>query len=677
MSASNVYDLTIFGSINITDAIYLSNQPLFSANTAIAPEVAYLRAVNVYLQPEPSDSGGVHVNTTREFSSGNLFYIASGTNPNMMVYDSAFDEAQVHFRTLSSSRVANTWRLGTNNQRLYFELERNSPSDLNINGEHTGYSRAMDITARVTDEYDVNIKGHIAMTVPSSTLRLGNGATIATNSSCNLTYTASVHNIVASGTSSSNIANFIDRNDITVTVVDTNGRVGIGSASPRASLDVASGQVFVANGTQSAPTYSFAASGNTGVYHTNNSLRVSANGVLAAAFNGSGSSGNALVVPSFSSTGLTQITSGGRSAITVDINGNVGIGTAVPQHLLHIDNTAVINGDVIPFQTYTYSLGSVSQRWRTLCISDAVNFNGTTAYSLAGRGDLHVDIGVETPRLQLGSVVLTSNNASPSKVAMTLDGIAGTNVVYPVVMGTDKMTSIESLRLTTNTVEPLVVFTSNAQNIATFASTAQASALCVKASGYVGVGTPIPWSPMTVVGRDTVPALSVQQQGTGYIASFSNLSNAGMFIDSNGKVGMGVTYPNSQLHVKGQTYIDGDIIGMSNMYVGLDLVVAGNTYTRFDQIVDSDKRLKSDLKRIDAALNKVSKLTGYTYKYADMEQRCTGVIAQDLLEVLPEAVKINPSTGMYGVEYGSMMGMIIEAIKELKQDIVALKQSIM
>jgi hypothetical protein len=40
-------------------------------------------------------------------------------------------------------------------------------------------------------------------------------------------------------------------------------------------------------------------------------------------------------------------------------------------------------------------------------------------------------------------------------------------------------------------------------------------------------------------------------------------------------------------------------------------------------------------------------------------------VAQEILEVLPEAVRLNEN-GFYSVAYGNMVGLLIEAIKELK-----------
>jgi hypothetical protein len=99
----------------------------------------------------------------------------------------------------------------------------------------------------------------------------------------------------------------------------------------------------------------------------------------------------------------------------------------------------------------------------------------------------------------------------------------------------------------------------------------------------------------------------------------------------------------------------------------------------------SDRRVKTDLEVIPNALDKVCQLSGYTFLRTDTETedaegnpvaefRQTGVIAQEVLEVLPEAVMENEE-GMYSVAYGNMVGLLIEAIKEQQVQIDELKAS--
>jgi hypothetical protein len=84
----------------------------------------------------------------------------------------------------------------------------------------------------------------------------------------------------------------------------------------------------------------------------------------------------------------------------------------------------------------------------------------------------------------------------------------------------------------------------------------------------------------------------------------------------------------------------------------------------------SDLRLKSNIETIPSALEKVTSVRGVTF---DMHgERATGVIAQELEAVLPEAVYDNDD-GMKSVAYGNIVGLLIEAIKEQQAQIEELK----
>jgi hypothetical protein len=104
-----------------------------------------------------------------------------------------------------------------------------------------------------------------------------------------------------------------------------------------------------------------------------------------------------------------------------------------------------------------------------------------------------------------------------------------------------------------------------------------------------------------------------------------------------------------------------------------DWLVTGNVTSL------SDIRSKCDIEVIPGALSKVLELSGYTYNRVDAEggRRETGVVAQEVLKVLPEAVLGGPTTedpeAKYSVAYGNMVGLLIEAIKELKAEVDELK----
>ena len=88
----------------------------------------------------------------------------------------------------------------------------------------------------------------------------------------------------------------------------------------------------------------------------------------------------------------------------------------------------------------------------------------------------------------------------------------------------------------------------------------------------------------------------------------------------------------------------------------------------------SDERLKTDIQPIPDALIKISKINGVTYLRTDTPEtvRHTGVIAQEVEKVLPEVIAIGLD-GYKVVAYGNMIGLLVEAIKELKTEVDALK----
>jgi hypothetical protein len=91
----------------------------------------------------------------------------------------------------------------------------------------------------------------------------------------------------------------------------------------------------------------------------------------------------------------------------------------------------------------------------------------------------------------------------------------------------------------------------------------------------------------------------------------------------------------------------------------------------------SDKRLKDNLKPIENSLDKVSKLSGYEFDWNDKQKTYKGhdigVVAQEVEEVLPELVATRED-GYKAVKYEKIVSLLIEAIKELKEEIEELKK---
>lgn len=91
--------------------------------------------------------------------------------------------------------------------------------------------------------------------------------------------------------------------------------------------------------------------------------------------------------------------------------------------------------------------------------------------------------------------------------------------------------------------------------------------------------------------------------------------------------------------------------------------------------VPSDSRLKTDVEPIGQALERIQQVRGVTYTEIASGRAGTGVIAQELEKVLPQAVEQRPD-GYLGVHYGNMAGLFVECIKELNQQIQQLQAEI-
>ena len=104
-----------------------------------------------------------------------------------------------------------------------------------------------------------------------------------------------------------------------------------------------------------------------------------------------------------------------------------------------------------------------------------------------------------------------------------------------------------------------------------------------------------------------------------------------------------------------------------------NLIVAGNV-TAYGS--PSDIVLKENVSVIDNAMEKVNQLKGITYDLKSDGNRLTGLVAQDLEKVLPEAVYTTENLEgkeHLAIRYGNTVGLLVEAIKELSAKIEKLE----
>lgn len=82
----------------------------------------------------------------------------------------------------------------------------------------------------------------------------------------------------------------------------------------------------------------------------------------------------------------------------------------------------------------------------------------------------------------------------------------------------------------------------------------------------------------------------------------------------------------------------------------------------------SDERLKEDIKPIDKALDKIVALRPSRWKWKGSEVEDSGIIAQDVAKVMPELIDGKDESGYLKVNYAGLIGTLVGAVKELKEE---------
>jgi hypothetical protein len=114
------------------------------------------------------------------------------------------------------------------------------------------------------------------------------------------------------------------------------------------------------------------------------------------------------------------------------------------------------------------------------------------------------------------------------------------------------------------------------------------------------------------------------------------------------------------------------LVGFNNAY---SFYGQGAIYTSGNITAFSDIRSKENISTIEDGLSKTLTLNGVLYTDKSTQQRRTGLIAQDVLAVLPEAVSTN-ADGYYSLAYGNLVGLLVQAIKELNAKVDSLSAKV-
>ena len=204
----------------------------------------------------------------------------------------------------------------------------------------------------------------------------------------------------------------------------------------------------------------------------------------------------------------------------------------------------------------------------------------------------------------------------------------------------------------------------------------------------VGTWTTPPWLTDSSEGKTVSIANSTAAQSSGLVLegydtthptklTLSNLAGAGVKSEIFQAADLNINSQNS-------TLLRGSASGLcqfgtggtmkAQIAFGTGAIISVGNITAYGSV--SDRTRKENIVKIDGALDKVSKISGYTFNYIGDDTPMTGVIAQELEEVLPQVVyetELLDGTTSKAVRHGNIVGLLIEAIKELKAEIDVLK----
>lgn len=127
------------------------------------------------------------------------------------------------------------------------------------------------------------------------------------------------------------------------------------------------------------------------------------------------------------------------------------------------------------------------------------------------------------------------------------------------------------------------------------------------------------------------------------------------------------------------------VVGNSNftpdpearLHVDGNVIVEETLLAKEDVLVESDIRIKDEIERIQNPFRILENVKGYTYhlKKDIHKRRHMGLIAQEVQETMPEVVRTN-MMGTLSVAYGNIVGVLVEAVKELNSEVMKTKEEV-
>ena len=364
--------------------------------------------------------------------------------------------------------------------------------------------------------------------------------------------------------------------------------------------------------------------------------------------------------------------------------------------LSQFDGPVTFNKEVKINNQVTLTKPTGSTATFTLKINDVQNSTSKTtgALILTGGAGIGKNLNVGENTSITGTLTVTDNTTLNKNVTLVGSDTASTEY-FKIQNGSsvDKFTVDSSSGITTIegtlTVKDVVTFSKNIDATALGTGALVVSAGGASINNQLRVGGAVNLSStltvtdnttlnknVTLVGSDTASTEYFKIQNGSSVDKFTVDSSSGNTTIVGTLNVTDTTTLSSTVNIIKDTDSTSKTTGALTVSGGVGIAKAlyvGGDITAF---ADSDQRLKDNITPITDALNKVLSISGNTFDWndkSDKEGSDVGVIAQEILEILPEIVT-SRDNGYLAVRYEKLVPLLIEAIKELKSEIDELKE---
>ena len=723
-SDTKILNVTYTGKVGIGTSSPTADLSVGSITTATGDVTLRTTKTTFSITPSNTDAGGVELGLGWVAGGQGPMKFATGGSERMRIASSgnvgigtSSPTAKVHLGTAGSEEIG----IGLSNNQRYYGIQTTG-----------GALTFKDVSAGGTERMRINSSGSVGINTSSPATQTG-GIHVVHNAGegtptvigsevgifqRNAVSAQSVSVSLISGTASTSSILFGDKDDIDAGELAwsnssnsfsfNGGNVGVGTSSPSKPLEITDatndgtggvkitsylptlemddisggGTSFILqhDGTSTLFKHDTAermridSSGNVGIGDTSPNVKLdvyqSTTGIGVVDFRHV--NGNRILInPSYNYhdayNHIFRGLNGTSTHMTIDNSGNVGIGTSTPVYPLVVSNSGTqglefIVGTTNFIQSYNRSTSDYTPlRIDAETIAFATN-NGSERMRIDSSGN--VGIGTSAPAAKLEVA-----GGSTGLIISNLGDASAYDRVELQYSGYNSGTPVFKFRPTQTPGSGIVNSYFRFMN-SNGTSTSANNYANVTIDGNVGIGTTAPVTSLSFGEASTgitflstatnfnsgkVAGIRGEVGGTGYgnlaFDTFQGGNGGGerMMIRYDGNVGIGTDAPSEKLHVSGNILATGNITAYS------------------------DKNLKENIEPILNAVEKVQQLNGVTYNRNDLEdttKRYAGIIAQDLQAVLPEAVE---GDSILRVDYNATIGLLIEAIKELKTEVDDLK----